>query len=143
MKRLKLFLPVIIFVVMAAFLYLGLGKDPTQLPSVTIGQKVPEFSLPTLDSDLSQMYADENMLGQPLLMNVWATWCFSCLQEHPFFVKLAEQGIGIVGINYKDESGPAKEWLKKHGNPYVVTVYDSTGRLGLTWVLPERQRRFL
>ncbi len=130
MNRLKLFLPIVIFFVMSVFLYFGLGNDPSQLPNVTVGQQLPNFELGTLESNLQETLKDEDLLGEPVLLNVWATWCVSCLAEHPYFLQLSAQGIKIVGINYKDESTAARAWLNKYKNPYTITVYDNTGRLG-------------
>ncbi len=130
MKRLKLFIPVILFITMAVFLYFGLGKDPTELESVTVGQKIPNFELKTLESNLTESVSADDLVGEPFLLNIWATWCPSCLIEHPFFLKLSQQNVKIVGVNYKDDSGAAIRWLEKYKNPYVVSVYDDTGRLG-------------
>ncbi len=130
MKRLKLFVPVIIFFCLAVFLYRGLGKDPQVLPSVVVGKTLPQFSLLTLDSNFIESVSDQDLLGEPFLVNVWATWCPSCLVEHPYLYKLSLQGIKIVGVNYKDDGEAALKWLEKYKNPYAVTLYDNKGRFG-------------
>ena len=130
MKRIKLFVPVLVFVLMAAFLLVGLGKDPSELPSMIEGKPLPEFNLLTLDSNLEDSVTNEELVGEPFLMNVWATWCASCLIEHPYLFQLFQSGIPIVGINYKDDPSAAIKWLEKYKNPYAVTVVDETGRLG-------------
>ena len=130
MNRLKLFIPLMLFVVLAVFLGLGLGKDPSYLPSALIDKPVPEFTLPDL-YDAEHMISDKELRGEPYLINIWATWCPSCRVEHPFLNKLSEQGVKIVGLNYKDERGPALEWLKNFSDPYQVSIADKSGRLGL------------
>ncbi len=130
MKRLKLFVPLIIFVVLAVFLWRGLSLDPNHLPSALIDKPVPAFSLPDLH-DPERLVTELEFAGEPYLINVWATWCPSCRVEHPFLNKLAEQGIKIVGLNYKDEDQPAREWLKNFEDPYHTTIVDKDGRLGL------------
>ncbi|WP_370978554.1 DsbE family thiol:disulfide interchange protein [Agaribacterium sp. ZY112] len=124
------FIPVVVFFVLAGFLFSGLGKDPTELPSVVLGKDLPSFELPTLDSNLEQSISNQALVGEAALINIWATWCATCLQEHPFLYELSQQGIKIVGVNYQDDTEKAKRWLKKYKNPYAVTVVDKKGRLG-------------
>lgn len=130
MRRLKLFLPVVIFAVLAVVFYVQRAEDPTVVSTATIGKPLPEFNLPTLDSNLSAQKTEKDLIGSPFLMNVWATWCATCLIEHPYFLELSRQGISIVGINYIDEAESAQAWLKKHGNPYSSVLFDKKGRLG-------------
>ena len=130
MQRLKLFLPLLVFVVLAVFFWRGLGLDPNRMPSALIDQPVPAFSLPTLkapDRPVSQTLFE----GKVSLLNVWATWCVSCRVEHPFLVKLAEQGVPIIGVNYKDDVVAARKWLQDLHDPYVLSVVDEDGRLGI------------
>jgi cytochrome c biogenesis protein CcmG/thiol:disulfide interchange protein DsbE len=129
-NRIKLFIPIIIFATLAAFLYPAIWSEPNKLPDVTIGKHIPEFQLATLDSELKENIDHNALLGSPFIMNVWATWCAVCVVEHPFLYSLYESGIKIVGINYKDESDLARAWLEKHKNPYAVTLFDERGRLG-------------
>lgn len=132
MSRLKLFIPLIIFVMMAGlFLYALKSKDydPQDLPSALLGQTLPEFSLATLESD--KLLTAKDIVGDVMLLNVWATWCISCRVEHKYLNELAEKGVKIVGIDYKDERPKALEWLAKLGNPYAVNLYDVDGKLGL------------
>jgi len=128
MKRLKLFVPFVVFVILAAMLYRGLGKDPNDLPSVLIGRTVPAFELPDLDKP-SEILTVDSMKGKAYLLNVWATWCPSCKHEHPYLIKLAESGIPIYGINYKDDGEAARELLQRTGNPYVKNIFDEEGSL--------------
>lgn len=130
-KRLKLFIPLIVFTLMSGLLMLGLEKDPNDLPSVLIGKQMPEFSLPNL-ADPSEMITAESMEGKPYLLNVWATWCPTCRAEHPYLIKLAEMGIPIYGLNWKDDEDGAKALLKKTGDPFVKTIFDEEGILAMS-----------
>ncbi|WP_045859741.1 DsbE family thiol:disulfide interchange protein [Teredinibacter purpureus] len=130
MNRFKLFIPLIIFVVMAAFLWRGLSIDPNHLPSALIDKPVPAFDLPNL-LRADERVTNADLAGKPYLLNVWATWCPSCRIEHPFLNKLAGQGVAIVGLNYKDENEPAREWLKNFEDPYIINIADQDGRFGL------------
>ncbi len=101
------------------------------MPSALLDKPVPEFQLQSLQQpDRTLTRAD--LLGQKMLLNVWATWCPSCRVEHPWLLELArEQGVRIVGLNYKDERSAALSWLERLDNPYVFNIYDVEGRLGL------------
>ncbi len=127
--RLKLFIPLILFGVMALFLFRGLGLDPRELPSALIDRPLPEFSLPSLDGD--RMLTRADIAGQVALVNVWATWCSSCRVEHPYLQQLADQGVTIFGVNYKDEAAAARRWLDQLGDPYQANIVDKQGTLGL------------
>ncbi|MAZ88177.1 MAG: DsbE family thiol:disulfide interchange protein [Cellvibrionaceae bacterium] len=130
MERFKLFLPLMIFVVLAGFFWRGLSLDPTAMPSALIDQPMPVFSLSTVKQP-EQMKTHEDLKGQVSLLNVWATWCVSCRIEHPYLLSLAEQGVPIVGVNYKDDVAAAQQWLKDLADPYVYSVVDLDGRLGI------------
>lgn len=129
MSRLKLFLPLLMFVVLALFLMRGLQLDPREMPSALIDKPLPEFQLGQLGT--GKMVQREDVIGKVTLFNVWATWCVSCRMEHPYLQKLADEGVPIVGINYKDESIAAMKWLRDLGNPYLLNVEDREGTLGL------------
>lgn len=140
MGRIKLFIPLMIFIVMSVFLWRGLSLDPSDLPSALVDNPLPEFSLPKLSEKLADKSSDENsaelltradLIGKPFLLNVWATWCPSCRHEHPYLLELEEKGIDIVGLNYKDESSAAIKWLDQLGDPYRFNVFDEKGTLGL------------
>lgn len=103
--------------------------NPQDLPSALIDQTLPQFSLPTVASD--QLLSTRDITGDVFLLNVWATWCITCRAEHPHLNQLAEKGVKIVGVDYKDERQKAKDWLSKLGNPYAVNLFDIDGRLGL------------
>lgn len=130
MKRLKLFLPLFIFLLLAILFWRGLSLDPSYMPSALIDKPLPEFVLPSLQNPEKNI-TDKDLLGRPVLLNVWATWCVACRIEHPYLVKLAEAGIPIYGINYKDDTNAAKQWLSDLHNPYVANIVDADGRLGI------------
>jgi cytochrome c biogenesis protein CcmG/thiol:disulfide interchange protein DsbE len=127
--RIKLFIPLAIFMVMAIFLFRGLYLDPNEMPSALVDKPLPEFSLPELLT--GETIDRQTLIGKPFLLNVWATWCPTCIQEHPYLVELSQNGVVIVGLNYKDEDDKAKQWLKRLGNPYAYNVVDAEGRMGL------------
>ena len=131
MPRLLLFIPLLLFIVLAAFLWKGLSIDPRELPSALLDKPFPEFKLSAL-VDPERVVGTEDFIGQPVLINVWATWCPSCRQEHEQLLAIAQSGeIPVIGLNYKDERGPAINWLQQLGNPYQFNIYDVDGMLGL------------
>lgn len=130
MNRLKLFLPLAVFSVLALLFWRGLGLDPSAMPSALIDKPVPAFYLPSLENTdqlLNQSIFKDNVS----LLNVWATWCPTCHAEHAYLVTLAEQGVNIIGVNYKDDVAAAQKWLVELHNPYVATILDADGRFGL------------
>jgi cytochrome c biogenesis protein CcmG, thiol:disulfide interchange protein DsbE len=129
MKRVYLFVPLVIFLVLAVLLGRGLMLDPNKMPSALIDQSVPEFNLPSLASE-QRLLTRADVVGEVSLINVWGTWCPSCMHEHPYLMELASQ-VPIIGVNYKDVRADAKKWLVKLGNPYVVNVFDEMGTLGI------------
>lgn len=130
MQRWTLFLPLIIFVVLALILWRGLSLDPGSMPSALIDKPFPEFSLPELGAEQT-MLNRKNIVGKARLVNIWASWCAACKLEHPLFHALSEQGVSIISINYKDKPELAKQWLADLGNPYETTVVDRQGTLGV------------
>ena len=131
MSNLKLYLPVIIFVLLGALLWRGLCLDPRTLPSVLIDKPLPEFELPALQQP-TRMVGKQDMLGEPFLLNVWGSWCPPCLQEHPVLMSIHDAGeLPVYGINSKDIRINALEWLEDNGNPYELNAVDADGRLGI------------
>ena len=125
--------PFIIFAVLAGFLFVGLGLKPREVPSPLIDKPAPAFTLPQLH-DPSRQFSAQDMKGQVWLLNVWASWCVSCRQEHPVLMKLARQNIvPIYGLDYKDERANGLAWLRDGGDPYVVSVSDREGRIGIDY----------
>jgi cytochrome c biogenesis protein CcmG/thiol:disulfide interchange protein DsbE len=131
MNRLKLFIPLILFLGLGALLFKGLALDPNKMPSALVDKSMPEFSLPAL-ADPDKILSRKDIVGQVSLLNVWATWCPSCVAEHPYLLNIADQEkIPIYGLNYKDDRAQALKWLARLGNPYVTNVFDESGSLGL------------
>lgn len=130
MNRLKLFIPLAIFAVLAVLFWRGLSLDPTAMPSSRVGDPMPAFNLPTV-RDANAAVTQDTLKGEVSLVNVWATWCAACRIEHPFLVRLAEQGMPIYGVNYKDDVEEAKRWLAELHDPYRLSVVDQDGRLGV------------
>ena len=129
----RFLIPLILFIVMVAFLAVGLKLDPREVPSPFIGKPTPAFNLPQL-ADPGKSFSNANLQGQVSLLNVWASWCVSCKQEHPLLLKLAKQNIlPIYGLDYKDEREAGMEWLNRLGNPYTVSVFDADGKVGIEW----------
>jgi cytochrome c biogenesis protein CcmG/thiol:disulfide interchange protein DsbE len=134
MKRVALFLvPLVLFVLLAAFLLRGLWLNPREVPSPLIGKPAPQFQLRQLHTDLPP-FTPQDLTGQVWILNVWASWCGPCRREHPLWNQLARQKlVPIVGLNYKDKMPAAKRWLDELGDPYLLTVVDADGRVGLDY----------
>ena len=136
MPRLKLFVPLLAFVIMAGLFAVMIKRiergdyNPQALPSALLNKPVPVFSLGTVEAPVREL-GREALLGQIALVNVWATWCPSCHAEHGYLTRLAEQGVRIIGVNYKDDRDKARQWLAEKGNPYTFNLFDPEGRLGL------------
>lgn len=129
----RFILPFIVFIVLAVFLFKGLSLDPREVPSPLVGKPAPVFSLPQLHAPAKQ-FSTLDMKGKVWLLNVWASWCVSCVQEHPVLLELSRQNIvPIYGLDYKDKSADALAWLDRGGNPYVLTASDTEGRVGIDY----------
>jgi cytochrome c biogenesis protein CcmG/thiol:disulfide interchange protein DsbE len=130
-RRLVVFIPLLIFVVVSVFLWRGLSLDPAELPSALIGKPVPAFSLSSV-YDEARLLTEQDLKGKPALLNVWATWCPTCKQEHEQLNRIArDEGVTIYGINYKDDRSKAQDWLTRYQDPYAINIYDEKGTLGL------------
>lgn len=128
MKRVLFFaVPLLAFLLLAALFFSRLGADTETIPTALAGKPLPAFSLPALGGG---QITDASLRG-PLLLNVWATWCPSCYEEHPYLLELAKQGVVIVGLNYKDDTQAAKAFLAERGSPYRDVIVDADGSLGL------------
>ena len=126
-------LPLGIFVVIAVFLGIGLGLNPREVPSPLIDKPAPAFSLPQLHKP-EQAFSLADMKGKVWLLNVWASWCVACREEHPVLVEFSRTGtVPIVGLNYKDERSDGLRWLGQFGDPYRLSVYDHDGRVGIDY----------
>ena len=126
-------IPLVVFVGVVIFLAIGLRLDPREVPSPFIGKPAPRFSLPQV-VDAGKTLGNDDLKGQVSLLNVWASWCVSCRQEHPILIELAKQNIApIYGLNYKDEREAALDWLQRFGNPYRTSAFDADGKVGIEW----------
>ncbi len=131
MKHVRYLVPMGILLVLLYFLRAGLTLNPKEVPSPLIGKPAPAFSLPRLDQPELRISRDD-MRGQVWLLNVWASWCVACRQEHPLLVQYAKQAkVPIYGLNYKDERAAGMKWLADFGNPYTVSISDRDGRVGI------------
>ena len=125
--------PFVVFVVLAGFLYVGLNLDPREVPSPLIGKPAPAFTLPQLHEPTKQ-FSPAEMKGKVWLLNVWASWCVSCREEHPILVDLSRQHVvPIYGLDYKDKRMDAEATLREGGDPYVLSVTDIEGRIGIDY----------
>jgi cytochrome c biogenesis protein CcmG/thiol:disulfide interchange protein DsbE len=126
-------LPLVLFVLLAAALRIGLYRDPSVVPSPLVGRPAPEFSLPSLH-DASYPIATGDLRGRPWLLNVWATWCVGCRQEHEVLLQIAAQNVvPVIGLNWKDDNAAARRWLAELGNPYAAVAEDHDGRVAIDW----------
>jgi len=133
MRHWRYLLPLLVFAVLVVFLGRGLMLDPREVPSPLIDKPAPDFSLSQLD-DAAASFSPRDMRGKVWLLNVWASWCVSCRQEHPLLVALSrEKIVPIYGLNYKDKRADALNWLQTLGNPYTLSVYDVDGRIGMDY----------
>ena len=131
MKR--YFIPLIVFAVMLAFLAIGLQLKPREIPSPLIDKAAPRFSLPTLAAP-EQTLSSQDLRGQVWVLNVWASWCVACREEHPVLVEMAKlNAVPIFGLNYKDKRADALGWLARFGDPYTASLSDTEGLVGIDY----------
>jgi cytochrome c biogenesis protein CcmG/thiol:disulfide interchange protein DsbE len=133
MKRLLWTLPLLALVGFLVFLGAGLGRDVAKVPSPFIGKPLPTFAAPVLGADASAPRGPRELLGQVWLLNVWASWCAPCREEHPLLVEYQRQpgAVRVVGLNYKDKPAAASAWLAQLGDPYAMSLVDADGRIGI------------
>ena len=129
----RFLLPLGIFVLLAVFLAIGLTRDPREVPSPLIDKPAPAFTLHELHAPGKSLSAAD-LKGQVWLLNVWASWCVSCREEHPLLVELGKANVvPIYGLNYKDKPDAAMAWLGEMGNPYKASIVDADGRVGIDY----------
>lgn len=131
-KQLKLWflIPLIVFIGLIAMLYMRLGKPTDIVTNTALERPVPDFELPLL-SDTSRTITNDNLPDKPFLMNIWGSWCPTCIIEHPFLMQLEERGVNLVGVNYKDEIGDALGYLNRGGDPFSMSIQDLSGQFAL------------
>lgn len=129
----RFLLPLAAFLILVPVFMIGLTKDPSELPSPFLNEAAPTFSLPSL-KDPDRIVGSQDYAGEFALVNVWATWCVGCREEHDFLMQLsASQPVPIYGINWRDDRGQALRWLDSLGDPYVFSGFDADGRVGIDW----------
>lgn len=132
-KNLRPLLPVALFAGLIVFFIIGLQKDPSRIDSPLIGKPAPVFALEALDNPAVQVGSGD-FAGRPWLLNVWATWCGGCRQEHTTLLDIAREGrVPMMGLNWRDDRFAALQWLAKLGNPYVSVAFDPDGRTAIDW----------
>ena len=134
MKR--FLIPLVAFAALAVFLGIGLRHDPHELPSPLIGRSAPAFTLPRLAATAGAPanFSPADLRGHVWLLNVWASWCVSCRQEHPVLMDLARSSVvPLIGLDYKDAPEDARRWLAQHGDPYRLSALDADGRVGIDY----------
>ena len=130
---LRYLLPIVVLAALVALLAAGLKHDPSYVPSPLVGRQAPTFSLPRLDDPTRQLSLTD-LAGDVALLNVWATWCGGCREEHAFLLQLAAtRQIRIFGLNWKDDPVLATRWLAELGNPYEAVGVDQDGRAAIDW----------
>jgi len=129
----KFLIPLLLFVVLVAFLAIGLNRDPHEVPSPLINKPAPAFDIPQLEQ-ANKTFSPESMKGQVWILNVWASWCVACREEHPVLVEFANSGQApLIGLDYKDQRADALSMLSKQGNPYRLSGFDANGRVGIDY----------
>ncbi len=129
----RFLLPLLVFAVLIPVFIIGLTRDPRELPSPLIGQPAPEFSLPSL-KEPERSVGNSDYAERIALVNVWATWCPGCRQEHAFLMELSKAGtVPIFGLNWRDNRADALGWLEALGDPYIASAFDEDGRVGIDW----------
>jgi len=131
MKRLWFLIPLFAFVALAIVLAVGLKRDPREVPSPLIDKPAPKFALARLD-DAAKTVSLDDLKGKVFILNVWASWCVACREEHPILLDFAKKRVvPVYGLNYKDTRPDASAWLARFGNPYDASFFDEDGRVGL------------
>jgi cytochrome c biogenesis protein CcmG/thiol:disulfide interchange protein DsbE len=129
----KFLIPLLLFIVLVGFLAVGLSRDPHEVPSPLINKTAPAFEIAQLEQP-NKTFSPASMKGQVWILNVWASWCVACREEHPVLVELAKSQVApVIGLDYKDKRKDALAMLAKQGNPYLLSAYDANGRVGIDY----------
>ena len=128
--RIWFLIPLIIFAAVMVMLYFRLGQPTEIVTNTALERPVPAFELPLL-SDTSRIMTNDNLPDEPFLMNIWGSWCPTCIIEHPFLMQLEERGVNLVGVNYKDDIGDALGYLNRGGDPFSMSIQDLSGQFAL------------
>jgi len=135
MNKIIRFLPLVLVIALGVVLYRGLSLNPQDMPSALVGKAMPDFALSTLN-DANKTVTKADLVGDIVLLNVWATWCPTCKYEHPFLLELAtdpkfKAQVSLYGVNYKDERLPGQKWLTNYQDPFKFSIFDDEGLLGV------------
>ncbi len=129
----KFLIPLLLFVVLVVFLGIGLNRDPREVPSPLMNKPAPAFEVAQLGQP-NKTFSPASMKGQVWILNVWASWCVACREEHPVLVELARSGIApVIGLDYKDKREDALAMLQRQGDPYLLSAFDANGRVGIDY----------
>ena len=129
----KFLIPLALFVILVIFLAVGLNRDPREVPSPLINKPAPAFSVPQL-ANPNKSFSPEEMKGQVWVLNVYASWCVACREEHPMLVEMGKSQVApLIGLDYKDKRADAMEMLARQGDPYMLSAYDNDGRVGINY----------
>ena len=140
--KLRFLNPLVAFIALVGLLFVGLSLDPREIPSPLVDKEAPDFDLPEL-RDGEVRFARDDMLGKPALLNVWASWCVTCRQEHPMLAELRRAGVPIYGLNYKDTRSDALRFLAQFGDPYDAIGFDESGLVGIDYGVYATPESFL
>jgi cytochrome c biogenesis protein CcmG, thiol:disulfide interchange protein DsbE len=133
LKATRWSIPLAIFVILIGFLYVGLSRDPREVPSPLLDKPAPAFALSQLHDPASKL-TNNDLKGKVWLLNVWASWCTSCRIEHPLLMQLAASNVvPVYGLDYKDKPDAGRAWLAQNGNPYTASAVDLDGRVGIDY----------
>jgi len=131
--RYRYFIPLVIFGIAAIIFYVGLSLNPSQIPSARVGKPAPEFNAPAL-YEATDDFSQADLKGQGFqLVNIFASWCLPCREEHPILMALKARGVIINGLNYKDTAKNGRQFLDQLGNPYGLIGQDLNGRIAINW----------
>jgi cytochrome c biogenesis protein CcmG/thiol:disulfide interchange protein DsbE len=129
----KFLIPLLLFIILVIFLAIGLNRDPHEVPSPLINKPAPAFDIAQLEQP-NKNFSPVSMKGQVWILNVWASWCVACREEHPVLVELANSQIApVIGLDYKDKREQALAMLATQGNPYTLSAFDANGRVGIDY----------
>ncbi|MGH6701844.1 MAG: DsbE family thiol:disulfide interchange protein [Bradyrhizobium sp.] len=131
-RHLRYVVPVVAFAALALTFGWALNHNPREIPSALIGKAVPQFVLPPVKGR-ALGFSSADLVGEASLVNVFASWCVACREEHPLLLRLNQERIPIHGLNYKDNPDDAAKWLDTFGDPYIRTGADTNGRVAIDW----------